>query len=285
MSALGNIIKPNGVFLEKAINPIQRNFFFEHHRPGGYYPYYVKNSAAATIYNFDALGNLFTLTRGYDSANAYLGYEQRQFFFLVSSEALDIIDEMNQDLIDANASFSGGFPEDSRFNVEGFNYAYRFISGIVEIDNNLVSTNHFGNFIKYKLGTTDEDGNYIENKAYFQPTYEVNYDNLILETNDEENTLTVKYTAPIKLGNHFNYEQFKADGNTVLYLMIPYIQNDGLRIYQRLNPETGDYNPQLGYVAFKITDKDGDGDIKFDHIDDMDYIDSFEATISYPKYF
>jgi len=93
-------------------------------------------------------------------------------------------------------------------------------------------------------------------------------------------TTHLKYDEPLKLKEHLNYQEYINNGNTDLFLMIPYKDSDGIACQYIYNPTTKLNRPQFSYIALKITDLDGDGDIKFDHIDKIDYLDGFEVTIS-----
>ena len=133
---------------------------------------------------------------------------------------------------------------------------------------------HFGTFIN----------NFIVGKetAYWEPIKNLNFDNLVVDANPATNTLNVKYTVPFELGKHFNHAAYTADGNTDLYLVLPYIRYDGYRSIEVQNPTTGFTSRQASYIALKVTDLTGDGDVKFDHIDDIDYIDKLEFTLTTP---
>lgn len=189
-------------------------------------------------------------------------------WFLASKEALDELDTLNSVLF--NKTEDVEIPIDSVYYTAGARYAYALINGIFETYGDY----DFGTFINANIIGKEN--------AYWKPINDLNFGNLTVTPDNVNNQINVKYNAPFKLNEHFNYAEYSAGGNTDLFIVIPYIRYDGNRYIEVNNPITGFIIPQASYIALKITDIHGDGDIKFDHIDDIDYIDKLEFTLTTP---
>jgi len=189
-------------------------------------------------------------------------------WFLASKEALDEVDTLNSILFNKLTDIE--IPTDSVYYSAGARYAYALIDGIFET----YGASDFGTFINNNI-TGKEN-------AYWKPINDLNFGHLTVTPNNVTNSINVKYSQPFKFNEHFNQADFLAGGNTDLFLVIPYVRYDGHRSIVVRNPETGFAMHQASYIALKITDMTGDGDIKFDHIDDIDYIDKLEFTLTTP---
>ena len=189
-------------------------------------------------------------------------------WFLASKEALDEVDTLNSILF--NKTLNVEIPTDSVYYAAGARYDYSLINSIFET----YEAADFGTFINNNIAGKEN--------AYWKPINDLNFENLTVTPNNVTNSINIKYSQPFKLNEHFNQAEFLADGNTDLFLVIPYIRYDGHRGIVVRNPETGFTMHQASYIALKITDMTGDGDIKFDHIDDIDYIDKLEFTLTTP---
>jgi len=189
-------------------------------------------------------------------------------WFLASKEALDEVDTLNSVLFNKVADVQ--IPTDSIYYSAGARNAYSLIDGIFET----YGASDFGTFINNNIPGKEN--------AYWKPINDLNFGNLTVTPNNNTNSINVKYSKPFKFNEHFNNADFLANGNTDLFLVIPYVRYDGHRSIVVQNPETGFATHQASYIALKITDMDGDGDIKFDHIDDIDYIDNVEFTLTTP---
>ena len=120
----------------------------------------------------------------------------------------------------------------------------------------------------------------------------IDYSNFkIIESN---NKLNIQYNKPIKLSYRFLLNEFnKITNNDEVYLYIPMINytyyyqgGQYFKIYypyKYYNPITNKSVLLTPFIALKITDINGDGDIKFDHIDKFDYIDSLNITFTLPN--
>jgi len=189
-------------------------------------------------------------------------------WFLASKEALDEVDTLNSVLF--NKTENVEIPTDSVYYTSGARYAYALINSIFET----YGASDFGTFINNNIPGKEN--------AYWKPINDLHFSNLTVTPNNATNSINVRYSVPFKFNEHFNQADFLAGGNTDLFLVIPYIRYDGRRDIAVNNPTTGFTISQASYIALKITDMTGDGDIKFDHIDDIDYIDKLEFTLNTP---
>lgn len=190
-------------------------------------------------------------------------------WFLASKEALDEVDNLNQ--LNFNQTTQHTLPTDSIYYEKGARQDYALMDAIWEVQD---VNRTFGHFINANIVGKET--------AYWEPITNLDFDNLIVTPDATGNNINVKYGVPFQLTEHFNYDQFIADGNTDLFLVIPYVRYDGYRCINVYNPATGLQPHMSSYIALKITDMSGDGDIKFDHIDDIDYVDKVEFTLSTP---
>ncbi len=233
-------------------NMIDKNFTDYYHND------YHRFEANGTIYHHGDRGAVF---------NRY--HNTGMKWFLASKEALDEVDTLNQTLF--NGTVSNMVPTDSIYYTAGARYGAGLIDAIWEVYSD---AHHFGNFINNNIVGKET--------AYWRPISNLDFDNLTVTPNNDGNSFNVKYSDPFKFSEHFNHAQFTTDGNTDLFLVIPYVRDDGYRAISVHNPELGTEQYLSSYVALKITDMAGDGDIKFDHIDDIDYIDKLEFTLTTP---
>jgi hypothetical protein len=191
-------------------------------------------------------------------------------FIAVDSIATNIIGELDDYTIQDNGLESKG-------NKYGYAYTHR-------------RSPHIGVNSFFSMFRAINDGGEIFQKAIraavpgkenvMMQTLPANFTDLEITHDYVAKTTHLKYDKPIKLKEHFNYQEYLDGGNTDLFLMIPYKNSMGDVTQNIYNPTTKLNRPQFSYIALKITDLDGDGDIKFDHIDKIDYLDGFEVTIS-----
>lgn len=200
-------------------------------------------------------------------ANRY--HNTEMVWYLASKEALEEVDNLNTILF--NQTVKGAVPTNSIYYEKGARYDHALVNAIWE-DNTI--DNHFGKFINTNIVGKEN--------AYWKPILGLSYANLIVTPNNSTNTCNVKYKMPFQLVEHFNQADYTAGGNTDLYLVIPYVRYDGIKAIEVFNPTSGFSTYMSSYIALKITDVNGDGDIKFDHIDDIDYIDKLEFTLKTP---
>jgi hypothetical protein len=120
----------------------------------------------------------------------------------------------------------------------------------------------------------------------------IDYSNFII--NEKKNRINIQYNVSIELSRRFLLNEFNDfTNNDDLYLYIPMINNTqywrvGSQFelyypYKYYNPLTNKSVLLTPFIALKVTDMDGDGDIKFDHIDKIDYIDALNITFTLPN--
>ena len=112
--------------------------------------------------------------------------------------------------------------------------------------------------------------------------FTINLNDIEINIDVPNNTVNFKAVKPMKLEERFIKSEYDAGGNTDLYIVIPYRNPDGVQMGSSYNKSLNKSQYLLSYIALKVTDLDGDGDIKFDHLDFIDYIDSFEFTLKTP---
>ena len=112
--------------------------------------------------------------------------------------------------------------------------------------------------------------------------FTINLNDIEINIDVPNNTVNFKALKPMKLEERFIKSEYDAGGNTDLYIVIPYRNSDGTQYGSSYNKVLDREQQLLSYIALKVTDLNGDGDIKFDHIDFIDYIDSFEFTLKTP---
>jgi hypothetical protein len=149
----------------------------------------------------------------------------------------------------------------------------------------------YGDFI-YSIFANKKYPN-IEFANFKNPIYYTNLEmaSINFKVDYDNGLLNIKYDKPIKLDNEFIFENFTNNGNSELYFIFPYVNKPilhrGDECYSSFkndiyNPKLNKKVQQFNFIALKISDMDGDGDVKFDHIDKIDYIDSLNITIKVP---
>jgi len=280
----------NKTWSERSINPIGHFFenYFQWKGANRGYKYLVTN--------FDGNGDIttnFVYINGFlvnNNNTKYYGNFQMKVF-VASAEALDTLDDLNNAAFNSTTDMLSS--EYQQFIHDSYNGNGTKDAKWSELFDSLLWDSEMKLYSEATYGISEGETFHgfqefirknIPNKenAVWQEIM-LDYDNFELNNNIIENKLNVKYKKPIKLKEHIDMAEFKANGNTDLYLVFPYKNSDGRGFTTTYNKETGFSPAQFSYLALKITDMDGDGDIKFDHTDKIDYIDSVEFTLNTPN--
>jgi hypothetical protein len=154
--------------------------------------------------------------------------------------------------------------------------------------------------IRLFLGAYDNN-HVVENLIFTnfkKPVYRTNIflHQFIYNVDYQNNLLNIKYDKTIGLIDKFRLNEFQDNGNSELYMIFPYFLYNNVtnnrrygsiqqnNCYKNLiySPILNKKVPQFNFIALKISDMNGDGDVKFDHADKIDYIDSLNITIKVP---
>jgi len=177
------------------------------------------------------------------------------------------------------------------------------INNIIEV-NNLIYNDEINNLNNDHYLYEHKDVSYFVQFTYFLDYYnqylnENGFDTFCIRCNvdysnfklyENKNKLNIQYNKPIHLSKEFSIDEFNNfTNNDELYLFIPMIfygcneYHICKYLYQYYNPKTNKKVTLAAFIALKITDINGDGDIKFDHIDKINYIDSLNITFTFPN--
>lgn len=115
----------------------------------------------------------------------------------------------------------------------------------------------------------------------------------VITTNDNDNVYTLNYNLPIELNKR--YDNSLNTLNEELYLLCVPMEvwayndestNEYKYVYKTFYSKVHDKNFILPtYLAFSVGESGSGKDIEFDHIDNIDYIDTLEIKYTLPKSF
>jgi len=194
--------------------------------------------------------------------------------YLTSKEGLDELDNLNKLIFDSDTDNIESILENeysdiiATYNNSGTQNTYHFWMGF-----GVTKGLRFQSFIRRWIPGKEN--------VVFQG-FNINLNNIEINIDVPNNTVNFKALKPMKLEERFIKSEYDAGGNTDLYIVIPYRNTEGLQSASSYNKNTKQSRRLISYIALKVTDLDGDGDIKFDHLDFIDYIDSFEFTLKTP---
>lgn len=189
--------------------------------------------------------------------------------FITSSEGVDELDKLNSYAYHTTTGKSKTDTTDTIYDAVSIEY-YMMMDALIT---DPMAGEVFQEFIRRNVPGKE--------KLVWQKV-DLDFNNVELTNNTAEQKFTFKYNKAIKLKEHIDMTTY-SDGNTDLYFVIPYKRDDGHYVTTVYNPELNRTQDQMAYIALKITDMNGDGDIKFDHTDKIDYINSVEVTFHTPN--
>lgn len=126
---------------------------------------------------------------------------------------------------------------------------------------------------------------------------QIKFDSISWNYNEQFDYYTMLHNTPLNLEKRWtNTENNPRNDELYIMTVLPAsrpFNESSYSAYDRAGVETscvkyyredtGKFIYQLGYMAHTLTDRSGDGDIQFDYIDKIDYLDSLEISIKLPK--
>ena len=108
-------------------------------------------------------------------------------------------------------------------------------------------------------------------EAFNSSNYSSTYDN-------NTSVLTMYHSSPLSVSPRFERKAEDGTLDSDLYIVI---YRDAVKSFYKPVDETT--RELVTYVAFSVTEKDGGGDIEFDHTEKIDYIDEVTLKVAFPN--
>jgi len=215
------------------------------------------------------------------------GWVQPTRWFIVTDSYLKLLDKLNDiaynNLIDTVSS--------NKMNDDDWHRLFNYVTAFNATDRDKV----WEYLLSLNLITEEE---YQTSSISCRGFGQILKDSLVWTYNEQFDYYTLNHISPLSLEqrwdnstNNVNSEQlyimtslpsFSGFNNYPdnVYITRGGIEQTAVKYYRE---DIGSYIYQMSYMAHTLTDRSGDGDIQFDYIDKIDYIDSLEMSFKLPK--
>jgi len=227
-------------------------------------------------YNY--YNNYYNYTGGFIGGN--LKGAQNAMWFVVTKSYLELIDKVNKLFYDGIVSGS-------------IDYSHRFFNSLTTYKKS--ERKRLWSWLKTHNHITDDEFNVAVGQC--EAFGQIKYSSISWTYNESSDYFTMLHNSPMNLETRWDNSVNNTSGGEIFIMSI-------LQGYENFNNEnfgsdaigglqqsatkfirddTGASFYQLSYMAHTVTDRAGDGDIQFDYVDKIDYIDSLEISVKLPK--